>query len=185
MGRQVSGCGRPRQLSFLDVVRKVSSAQEKPYVLKAGSLSIDARIRAILKEALKNSAFSEEVVAAKIGELLGREISGSRLYSWIAPSKGKGDDADDNGEQSETETKRKRPDCYRITFDAAIAFCAVTNNRELLQLAVERLGCHLIEGEDALLTELGRMKQQKDELVKNEKYLRQKLEQMGNRGFGF
>lgn len=174
--------GRPRQLSFMDVVRKVSSAQDKPYILKAGSLGIDARIREILKEALKSSPFSEKVVAAKMGELLGREISGSRLYSWTAPSKG--DDADDGGLEMD-DKQRKKPDCYRITFDAAIAFCAVTNNRELLQVAAEKLGCHLIEGEDALLTELGRMKQQKDELAKNEKFLRQKLVQMGNKGFGF
>ncbi len=186
MVKQVSGqgSGRPRQLSFMDVVKKVSIAQDKPSILKAGSLGIDARIRAIIKDALKNCPLSEGVVAAKMSELLGHNVSGSRLYSWVAPSKGKRDDtAEDDGrvELGVTPDKRKGPpDCYRITFDAAIAFCYVTNNRELLQLAAEKLCCHVIEGEDALLTELGRMKQQKDELARNEKYLRQKLERMGN-----
>lgn len=188
MVKQVSGqgSGRSRQLSFMDLVKKVSIAQDKPSILKAGSLSIDARIRAIIKDALKGCPQSEKIVAAKMGELLGREVSGSRLYSWTAASKG--DEAEDDGgveTEATPDKRRKPPDCYRITFDAAIAFCGVTNNRELLQLAAEKLGCHLVEGEDALLTELGRMKQQKDELVRNEKFLRQKLEQMGNKCLGF
>ena len=41
------------------------------------------------------------------------------------------------------------------------------------------VGCYLLKGEDALLTELGRIEKQKEEIAKKERLIRQTLEQLG------
>jgi hypothetical protein len=147
----------PGQLSLFDLIKRVSQEENK-LIKKSGSFNIDAQIRALLSEALKRCPLSREVVAAKMSELLGREISKSRLDSWTAESK----------------------ENHRIPFDSAMAFCEVTGSMEIFQVATEILGCYLIKGKDALLTELGRIKQQKDEINKNERLIKMKLERMGD-----
>lgn len=161
MGDNKVNTGRMKQMSFYDLLKKVS--EERRGEAKAGTFNVDARVRAMLSEALKGCPLSRPVVAAKMGELLGREISKSQLDSWTAESK----------------------DGNKIHFDAAIAFCEVTNSLEPLQIAAEMLRCYLIKGKDALLAELGRMAQQEDELSKNKKLIKMKLGQMENKGFGF
>ncbi len=156
MGKGGGLPGSPRQLSFLDILKKVSEGRKD--VVKAGSFNVDARIRAILSDALKKSPLSREVVAAKMSELLGREVSKARLDSWTAESK----------------------ENNRIPFDSAMAFCEVTGSLDAFQMAAEMLRCYLIKGQDALLTELGRMKQQREEITRNEKLIRLKLGQMGS-----
>lgn len=153
--------GRMKQLSFFDLLKKVS--EERRGEAKAGAFNVDARVRAMLSEALKVCPLSRPVVAAKMGELLGRDVSKGQLDSWTAESK----------------------DGNRIPFDAALAFSEVTDNLELFQMAAEMRRCYLIKGKDALLAELGRMTQQKEELSKNEKLIKMKLGQMENKGFGF
>ncbi len=148
----------PGQLNLFDIIKKVSQ-EEKNLVSKAGSFNIDARIRLMLSDALKKCPLSREVVAGKMSELLGMEITKSQLDSWTAESK----------------------ENHRFPFVYAAAFCEATGNVDIFRVTVEMIGCYLLKGEDALLTELGRIGKQKEEIAKKEKVIRQTLEQLGVR----
>ena len=149
----------PRQLSLFDIVKKVSQ-EEKNLASKAGSFNIDAQIRAMLSDALKKCPLSREVVAGKMSELMGMEITKSQLDSWTAESK----------------------ENHRFPFAYAPAFCEATGNVDIFRVSVEMVGCYLLKGEDALLTELGRIEKQKEEIAKKEKLIRQTLQELGIRG---
>ena len=148
----------PGQLNLFDIIKKVSQ-EEKNLASKAGSFNIDARIRAMLSDALKKCPLSREVVAGKMSELLSVEITKSQLDSWTAESK----------------------ENHRFPFAYSSAFCEATGNVDIFRTAVEMVGCYLLKGEDALLTELGRIGKQKEEIAKKERLIRQTLEQLGIR----
>lgn len=146
---------QPGQLSLFDIVKRISQG-EKNLASKAGSFNVDAQIRALLSDALKKCPLSREVVAGKMSELMGMEITKSQLDSWTAESK----------------------ENHRFPFAYAPAFCEATGNTDIFRAAVEMIGCYLLKGEDALLTELGRIEKQKEEMAKKEKLIRQTLEQL-------
>ncbi len=148
----------PGQLNLWDVVKRVTQ-EERDLVTKAGSFNIDTKIRALLSDALKRCPLSREVVAGKMSELLGVEITKSQLDSWTAESK----------------------ENHRFPYAYAPAFCEATGNAEIFRVAAEMVGCYLLRGEDALLTELGRIQKQKEEISKKEKLIRNTLEQLGIR----
>ena len=70
----------PGQLNLFDIIKKISH-EEKTLVSKAGSFNIEAQIRAMLSDALKKCPLSREVVAGKMSELVGVEITKSQLNS--------------------------------------------------------------------------------------------------------
>lgn len=146
----------PNQLNLFDLIKKVSKA-EKELVTTAGSFNIDIRLRHMISDALKACPLSRDMVAARMNELLGMEISKSQLNSWTAESR----------------------DQHRFPLVYAAAFCEATGNVNILRIVVEMTGCYLIQGEDALLTELGRIEKMKEEIAKKEKLVRQTLAELG------
>ncbi|MBI5560341.1 MAG: hypothetical protein HY883_03615 [Deltaproteobacteria bacterium] len=144
------------QLNLFDVIKRLS-AEAKEQTTQAGSFNVDARARALLSDALKTSPLSRELVAGRMSELTGMEITKSQLDSWTAESK----------------------ENHRFPFVYAAAFCEASGNVEILRLASEMCGCYLLKGEDALLTELGRIEQTKEKLAKKEKLIRETLNQLG------
>ncbi|MBI4652230.1 hypothetical protein HY745_13350 [Candidatus Desantisbacteria bacterium] len=142
------------QLNLFDIIDRLSH-EEKSTTTKAGTFNIDVRVRALLSDALKQCTYSREYIAARMSELTGIEITKSQLDSWTAESK----------EQ------------HRFPFAYSAAFCDATGSLEILKLVVEMVGGYLLKGEDALYTELGRIKKNKKELAEKEKLINQTLEQ--------
>lgn len=150
------GKGQSNQLSLFEIIRRLSK-EAKTETTKAGAFNIDVRLRHLISDAIKNSPLSRDLIAGKMSELLGVEISKSQLDSWSAESK----------------------ENHRFPFAYSAAFCEATANIEILLLVVEMTGCYLLKGEDALLTELGRIEKQKEEIAKKEKLIRQTLAELG------
>lgn len=144
------------QLNLFEVIQRLSR-EAKAEATKAGSFNIDARLRALLSDALKRCPVSREMVAARMSELIGVEITKSQLDSWSAESK----------------------ENHRFPFVYAAAFCEAAGDVEILRLAAELSGCYLLKGEDALLTELGRIEKTKEDIAKRERLIRQTLEELG------
>ena len=144
------------QPSLFDLVRederkRTVSADQAP-----GSFNISHRLRAELSEGLKRSAVSRYEVAARMSDLLGLEITKSQLDSWTAESK----------------------EYHRFPAEYLPAFCYVTGHKEPIYIMARMLQCYLLESEEALLAELGRIDQVKRDLSKREKAVRDYLVSM-------
>lgn len=74
------------QLSLFEIIQKLSK-EAKTETTKAGSFNIDVRLRHLISDAIKNSPLSRELIAGKMSELLGVEITKSQIDSWSAESK--------------------------------------------------------------------------------------------------
>ncbi len=92
-----------------------------------------------------------------MSELVGTEITKSQIDSWTAESK----------------------EYHRFPAEYLPAFCQVTGSREPLRIIAELIQCHLLESNDALLAELGRIDQAKRDLARRERAIREYLEQIG------
>lgn len=152
-GKHKIDTGMSNQLSLFDIVRQ--NQMEK--LSEAGSFDIDQRLRELLSEGLRLCDVDRYEVAARMSRLVGREITKSHLDSWTAESK----------------------DGHNIPFKYVPAFCHVTGYKEPLRMAAEMVQCYLLESEEALHAELGKLACQKEEISKKEKAVRQYLKQMG------
>ncbi|WKZ32957.1 MAG: hypothetical protein QY316_00695 [Thermodesulfobacteriota bacterium] len=146
------------QLSLFDVIKKIEERKKEDRTI-AGSFSMEHRLNALLSKALKHCPLSRELVAGKMSELTGEEITKTTIDAWTASSKAK----------------------HRFPAKYLPAFIEATGDREILKVMAEMTGCYLVEGEDALLTELGRIEKTKEELAKKEKLVRQTLEELGGK----
>jgi hypothetical protein len=100
-----------------------------------GSLDYSVELAHVLSEALKKSPKSRYEIAARMSELVGQEIGKATLDAWTAESK--------SG--------------WRFPFEYAAAFevaCGCTSMQELL---CRKRGSRILEGEEALQAELGRL----------------------------
>lgn len=52
-----------------------------------GALDFDLAVRHLIAEAIKHSALNATLIAARMSELLGFELSAHQLHSWTAPSR--------------------------------------------------------------------------------------------------
>lgn len=134
----------PGQQSLFDVIIEVeekSKAAPQP-----GSMNISSRLRSELSEGLRRSGLSRYEVAGRMSELVDTEITKSQLDSWTAESK----------------------EYHRFPAEYLAAFCYVTGYKEPLRLMARLIQCHLLESEEALLAELGRINQAKRDLARQE-----------------
>lgn len=99
-----------------------------------GAMEMDDRIRDLLNQAIRTSAFNREQIAASMTALAGREITKAQLDSWTGAS---------------------RPN--RFPADLAPAFCAATGNTVLLQGMAEAAGCRLVERQELQYARLGQL----------------------------
>jgi len=143
------------QLNIFDLIKEISrkQAESSASVSKAGKFNIDVRLREMLSESLKRCPLSRYEVAGKMSELLGVEISKSQLDSWTAESK----------------------ENHRFPFAYAGAFCEATGDKSIIRLLADLCGGYFIEGEDAIRLELGRIEEQKQELLRRERAIREFL----------
>ena len=140
------------QLSLLDLLKDL-----RPKNNDFASFNIDLRLRDAISQAIKDCPHSRFQIAAKMSELLGVEITKSMIDSWTAESR---------------EGLYRFPACYLP------AFCHVVGSLEPLRIMADLLGAYVIQGEEAILTELGRVKDQKRKLSEREKALETQLQGM-------
>lgn len=145
-------------LDIFGLIREVSQRQAEASgrIEESGKYNIDIRLRELLSSALKRSPLSRYEVAGKMSELLGVEINKGQLDSWTAESK----------------------ECHRFPFAYAAAFCMATGDRGILWIAAELCGGYFIEGEDAIRLELGKIEEQKQDLARREKVVREFLQEV-------
>jgi len=118
-----------------------------------GAINYSREIAAVMSEALKDCPYDRYEIAARMSRMLGREVPLSMLNAYCAESH----------EQ------------HNISFERAIAFDAATDGFALLNFYAAKRGCRVMVGQDALLAELGRIKQTRDELAAQERAIRQYL----------
>lgn len=148
------------QLSLFDMVRERQFERIKQH--QEGSLAAGPRLRAALSSTLKACPYDRYEVAGRMSRLLGRTITKDQLDAWTAESK----------------------EGHRIPAEYLPAFCQAAGSVEPLRLLADMSDCFLLESEDALKAELGRIAMEKRELAKQEKAVRELLEQMLRGGGG-
>jgi hypothetical protein len=140
------------QLSLLDLLKDL-----RPKNNAFASFNIDLRLRDAISQAIKDCSHSRFQIAAKMSELLGVEITKSMIDSWTAESR---------------EGLYRFPACYLP------ALCHVVGSLEPVRIMADLLGAYVIQGEEAILTELGRRKEQKKKIAVREKALESVLQGM-------
>ena len=133
------------QLNFFDLLKDL-----RPKNTEFSSFNIDLQLRDAISKAIKECPHSRFQIAAKMSEILGFEITKSMIDAWTAESR---------------EGVYRFPACYLP------AFCHVVGSLEPLRIMADLLGVYVIEGEEALLTEIGRIQEQKKKLSEKEKAL--------------
>ena len=150
MSRKNKTGSQTAQPSLFDMIREAGSISETA----PASFNISFRLRSEISEGLKRCPLSRFEVAAKMSDLLGLEVTKSQLDSWTAESK----------------------EAHRFPAEYLPAYCAATEYKEPLRLMARMIQCFLLESEEALLAELGRIDQRKRELSKKERTIREFLD---------
>jgi hypothetical protein len=144
----------PRQLTLLDLIKE---DEERSLGEPAqGSFNISRQLRHLLSEGLKRTHLSRYEVAARMSELVGVEITKAQLDSWTAESK----------------------EYHRFPAEYLPAFVWVTGYKEPLRMMARMVRCYLLESEEALLAELGKIDQVRRDLARREKEVRRLLEML-------
>ncbi|ACV64880.1 conserved hypothetical protein [Desulfofarcimen acetoxidans DSM 771] len=156
MVRRKKGGSVPGQLSLFDFVEEIQQEQEKSTEINPGSLNISLQLRNTLSEGLKYSSLSRFEVACRMSELVGVEITKSQLDSWTAESK----------------------EHHRFPAEYLPAFCHVTGFKQPLKMMAKLVQCYLLESEEALLAELGKIDQVRKDLSRREKTVRDLIGRM-------
>ncbi|HWP96442.1 MAG TPA: hypothetical protein VN426_06295 [Syntrophomonadaceae bacterium] len=139
------------QPTLFDLIKEVSQVKTES---APASFNISYRLRSEISEGLKQCPLSRFEVAARMSNLLGIEVTKSQLDSWTAESK----------------------DHHRFPAEYLPAYCAVTGYKEPLRMIARLVQCYVLESEEALLAELGRIDQSKRELTRKERTIRDFLE---------
>ena len=130
------GRGRNRDSEQLDMQRYFDVPREP--APQPGSSNFTLQLRNALSRALKETPHSRVDVAARMTDLLfgdagDGEVTKAQLDRFTAPS----------------------AEAWRFPLEFLPAFVQVTGAVWLLDLVAERCGCRILEGEQALLAELG------------------------------
>lgn len=120
------------QLNLFEVIEKLNGSDSSQ---KSGCMDIGSSIRAYITQALKTSPLSRYQVAARMSELLGKDITKAQLDAFSAESK----------------------DGHRFPLEYLPAFVDATGDRSLLHLIADKTSGYYIENADALRLELGRL----------------------------
>lgn len=151
----------PGQLSLFDIVEEIQEKMEtrekdRDTGVNPGGFNISVLLRNELSEGIKNSMMSRHQVAARMSELTGAEITKSQLDSWTAESK----------------------EYHRFPAEYLPAYCSVTGYKKPLRIMAKMVQCYLLESEEALLAELGKISQVRKDLTRREKTVRELITRM-------
>lgn len=133
------GSKNPGQGSLFDD-EPLFPVRERTLWMRSPDLSL--RIKTAMGQALKDCPDPAGIVAARMSELLGREITADALYAYTAPSK---------------------PE-HEISLLRFVAFVRATGAPWLWDVLVEDEGLIVIAGEDANFAQLGALRQRRAQL---------------------
>ncbi len=140
------------QMSLFD---KLASKKGKSSELIPGGMDFDDVLRALVSEALKKCSLSRYMVAARMSELTGHEITKMMLDSWTAESK----------------------ENHRFPAIFIPTFCKVVNNYDVLTFLCEKAGTFNMTGQMAIRAEIQQIAEgiakQKAEKEKREAFLKE------------
>jgi hypothetical protein len=117
---------------------------------------MSSAVRQGISEAIRRSGMKRWEIAGRMSELAGAEITESMLNAWSAESR----------------------EDRRFPAEYLAVFCYVTGDRELLRQMAQRIHCWLLESEEAVMAELGRINWQRQQLSARERQVKQYLAEM-------
>ena len=121
--------------------------------LVGGSLDYASELRHCLSEALKKSPKSRYEIAARMSELTGYDITKAMLDAWTAESRSP----------------------WRFPFEYAAAFEVACESICLQELLCRKRGSQILQGEESLLTELGRLDREEQQVKQRRLAIRKYL----------
>jgi len=130
-----------KQRSLFDLIKEGREENERP---APGSLNIDIEFRELISQSLKECRYSRYIVAGKMSELTGVEITKTMLDSWTAESK----------------------EYHRFPAIFLPAFCVVTSTLNPLDFLSQKAGGFVLPGEDALRAETQALKEERNRINK-------------------
>lgn len=117
-------------------------------------VDLSLRIKTAMGQALKECADSATIVAARIAELTGRELTADALYAYTAPSKPEHD----------------------IGIVRFVAFVRATEAYWLWDELVRDDGLTVLQGREAKLAQLGALAQEKQRVARREREIQRELQ---------
>jgi hypothetical protein len=138
----------PLQGSLIDWIKRAEDLTHQSDASHAGTLDIDAELRAAVSEDIKACPLKHPYIAVRMSELVGCEITDSMLYSWTAESKDK----------------------HRFPCQFLPAFVLATGGRRAFEVLSRRSGLFALPGPEALRAEIQRL----DEEIKKKQAEKQK-----------
>jgi len=120
---------------------------------KPGALDIGVQFRHVLSDLLKASPLSRVMIAARMSELLGQEVSKHQLDSWTAESR----------------------DGWRFPLEYLPALEVALETHEVLTWLADIRGAKLSVGREVYQMQLGKLEQMKGELRKQEAAIKKLL----------
>jgi len=130
-----------------------SSAKQIGIEFTDSSLDISREISNAISSSLKKAPISRYHVAARISELVGREITKTMLDNW-------------SGESHER---------HRMPSDIVPAFCIATGSNELIEVLAEFTNGIFANGKDAKYLELAKVEARRDRLNKQIEELKKEI----------
>jgi len=115
---------------------------------------ISAQLRRWLSTAIKNSPMSRYEIAARMSELLGKELSKFQLDSWTAESK----------------------EGYHLPAEYLPAAVAVLDDISGLRILAAPLGVKVLENKDLMWLEYGKLRRTEQQVRLRKKQLEKKLQ---------
>lgn len=112
----------------------------------AGALDVGAQLRGLLSQQIKNCLLSRHQIAARMGELLGHDVTKHQLDSWTAESR----------------------DGWRFPLEYLPAFEVALETHDITAWLADLRGAKLMIGKEALQAQLGKLEHLKGELRKKE-----------------
>lgn len=145
------------QLTLFDLISEQAAACESNDPAP-GSFDMSSIIRQGLSESIRRSGMKRWEIAGRMSELLGVEVTESMLNAWTAESR----------------------EDRRFPAEYLAAFCYVAGNLEILREIARKVHCWLLESEEAVMAELGRINWQRQQLAARERQVRKYLETMNS-----
>ena len=136
----------PSSLPLFEWVKKAQELTSQTPTPPHGSLDVDSELRAAISADIKGCPLSRYQIAARISELVGREVTAAMLNNWTAESH----------------------ENHNFPCQFLPAFVVATGGRRAFECLSRRAGLFALPGPEALRSEIHRLDEQ-IELLKKEK----------------
>jgi hypothetical protein len=141
-----------RQISILDYLQSLSEAAMKPLDENKGKFAVAEKLRAALREAMKQCPLSRHQIAGEMSHLCDETITKEVLDSWTR-------------ESDEINGRPRR----HIPAEYLPAFCHVTGCNEPLAIMGKLVGLFVLPGPEALRAEIQRLDEDMKRIAANKR----------------